>query len=151
MGSSPWLARPIRAGRSLGKDDARSVGGFVLYRLQGLVGLIEREDLDLGLDADFAGTVEIVAGVLAGHVGYAADLALAPEKAVVVEGRDLVEVDGVDGDDAALAKTGECTDDDRSAGGEGDSAIELDGRLFVFVAHPLCAEFRGLGAGSFAA
>src|SRR3984885_1895086 len=151
MGSSPWLATPIGAGRSLGKDDARSVGGFVFYRLQGLVGLIEREDLDLGLDADFAGAVEIVARVLASHVGYAADLALAPEKAVVVEGGHLVEVDGVDGDDAALAKARECADDDGSAGGEGDGAIELDWRSFVFVADPLCAEFRGLGAVIFPA
>ncbi len=38
-----------------GEDDYGSVGGFVFYGLQGIVGLIEGEDLDLRLDVDFGG------------------------------------------------------------------------------------------------
>jgi hypothetical protein len=77
----------------------------------------------LRFDADFRGQLEEVCCVFAGHVGYAADLAFAPEELVVVEGGHLVEVDGVDGDDAAFAKAGEGAEDDGSAGGEGDGAV----------------------------
>ena len=94
--------------------------------------------MDLGFDIDFGGELEVVAGVVAGHVGYAADLALAPEEGVVVEGGHLVEVDGVDGDDASFAEAGEGGEDDGSAGGEGDGAVELDGWLVVFGADPFC-------------
>src|ERR1700679_2289937 len=90
--------------RCLGEDDAGAVGGFVLDGLEGFVGLVEGEYLDLGFDIDFGSELEVVAGVGAGHVGDAADLALAPEEGVVVEGGHLVEVDGVDGEDASFAK-----------------------------------------------
>jgi hypothetical protein len=95
--------------------------------------------------------LEVVAGVLAGHVGYAANLAFAPEEFVVVEGGHLVEVDGVDGEDAAFAEGGESTEDDGSAGSEGDGAVELDGRLVVFGADPFCSEGFGLFAVRLAA
>src|ERR1700722_8286118 len=104
---------------ALREDDAGAVGGFVFYGLQGFVGLVEGEGLDLGFDVDFGGQLEVVAGVLAGHVGDAANLAFAPEELVVVEGGYLVEVDGVDGDDTAFAKAGESAKDDGSAGSEG--------------------------------
>jgi hypothetical protein len=39
----------------LGEDDAGALGGFVFYGLQGFVGLVEGEDLDLRLDSDFGG------------------------------------------------------------------------------------------------
>jgi len=60
-------------------------------------------------------------------------------------------VDGVDGDDAALAKAAEGAEDDGSAGGEGDGAVEGDRRLVVFGADPFCAEGFGLLAVVFAA
>jgi hypothetical protein len=107
--------------------------------------------LHLWVDADFGGDLEEVAGVLAGHVGNAADLAFAPEELVVVEGGHLVEVDGVDGDDAAFAEAGERADDDSTAGREGDGAIECDGRFVVFCADPLGARSSRLGAVGFAA
>ncbi|WP_433970147.1 hypothetical protein [Tunturiibacter gelidiferens] len=90
-------------------------------------------------------------GILASHVGDAADLAFAPEELVVVEGGHLVEVDGVDGDDAAFAEAGKCADDDSTAGREGDGAVERDGRLVVFGADPLCARSSRLRAVGFAA
>ena len=83
--------------------------------------------MGLGSDADLGGEGEEVAGVVAGHVGCGADLALAPEEGVVVEGGHLVEVDGVDGEDAAFAEVDKGGDDDCSAGCEGDGAVELDG------------------------
>ena len=39
----------------LGEDDCGAVGGFVFYGLQGFVGLVEGEDLDLRLDVYFGG------------------------------------------------------------------------------------------------
>jgi hypothetical protein len=60
-------------------------------------------------------------------------------------------VNGVDGDDAALAQSGESADDDLAAGGEGDGAVELDGRLGVLVANPRGAERLGGLAVRFAA
>jgi len=114
--------------------------------LQGFVGVVEGKDLGLRFDAEPGCAFEIVASVLAGHVGYAADLAFAPEEGVVVEGGHLVEVDGVDGDDASFAKAGKSADDDGSAGGEGDGAVKLNRRLVVFGADPLCAELGGLVA-----
>jgi hypothetical protein len=41
--------------KGLGEDDYWPVGGFVLDGLEGFVGLIEGEDLDLRLDVDFGG------------------------------------------------------------------------------------------------
>src|SRR5271154_304533 len=134
----------------LREDDDGAVGGFVFDGVEGVVGLVEGEDLDLGFDTDLAGELEEVAGVGASHVGDAANLAFAPEELVVVEGWHLVEVDGVDGDDAAFAEAGECADDDSTAGGEGDGAVEFDGRLVVFGADPFCAEGCGLVAMGFA-
>jgi len=81
-----------------------------------------------------------IARILPRHVGHAAHLALAPKQLVVVEGRHLVQMNGVDGYHSTLAQSGESADDDLSAGSEGDGAIEFGGRLGVFVAHPGGAE-----------
>src|SRR5260370_2122139 len=83
------------AGTRLRDDHYGSALGLVLYSPQSFVCLVKREDLDLRRDADFAGQFQEVAGILAGHVGYAADPALAPEELVVVEDGHAVEVDGV--------------------------------------------------------
>ena len=137
--------------RLSGSDDGRSVCGFVADGEEGLVGVGEGEDVGAWLDLQFGGELEEVAGVLAGHVGDAANLALAPEEGVVVEGGHLVEVDGVDGDDAAFAQAGKRVDDDSARGGEGDGAVERDGRASVFVADPGGAGGAGGGAVRFAA
>ena len=89
--------------------------------------------------------------VLAGHVRNTTDLAFAPEKLVIVEGGHLVQVDRVDGDDAALAEAGKGADHDRPAGSEGDRAIEFDGRVVVFSSDPGCAGGDGLITVGFAA
>jgi hypothetical protein len=136
QGKGSWRTK----GNPSRDDDAGAVGGLVLDGLESFVGVVEGEDLDLGLDADFAGELEEVEGVLAGRVGDAADLPFAPEERVIVEGGHMVEVDGVDGDDAAFAEAGEGADDDGAAWGEGDGAVKLDGRLVGFGADPVCAE-----------
>jgi hypothetical protein len=105
------------------------VGGLVFYSLQGFVGAVERVGLDSRLDADLACELEKVECVLPSHVGDAANLAFAPEKLVIVEGGHLIEVDCVDGEDAAFAKAGQCADNDGSAGREGNGAIKIDGGL----------------------
>ena len=46
--------------------------------LHGLIDLIEGEGLDGWDELDLFGYAEEVAAVLAGHIGYAAELALAP-------------------------------------------------------------------------
>ena len=97
-------------------DDSGAVAGFVLDGFEGAVGVVEREGLDGGGKLEIAGEGEEIARILARHVGDAAHLALAPEQAVVVEGGHLVEMNGVDGDDAALAQGGERADDDLAAG-----------------------------------
>src|ERR1700723_1256128 len=68
---------------------------------------------------------------------------MAPESVVVVEGRHLVEMDGVDGHHAAPAQTRERADDDFAAWREGDGAIELHGRLVIFRADPGSTHGRG--------
>src|SRR6266851_2363409 len=128
------------AGTRLRDDHYGAALGLVLDSLQSFVCLVKREDLDLRRDADFAGQFQEVAGILAGHVGYAANLALAPEELVIVEGGHAVEVDGVDGDYASLAEAGEGGDDDGSAGREGDGTIEFNRGLFALLADPGCAE-----------
>ncbi len=104
-----------------------------------------------GLMPISAAKLEIVSGIVAGHVGYGADLALAPKEGVVVEGGHLVEVNGVDGDDASFAEAAEGGEDDGSAGSEGDGSIERDGWLVVFGATQGCSGGGGLLAMGFAA
>lgn len=115
------------------------------------VGLIEREDASAGCDADFHGEGDEVFRVLAGHVGDAAQLALAPEERVVVKLGDVVKVDRIDGDDSTFAQGTECGDDDAADGRECDGGVEQDRRLVRRVTDPGCAELAGELAVLFAA
>ena len=100
------------------------------------VGVVQRKFRDAGLDVEVVRDLEEVAGVVAGHVGDAANLTLAPEKLVVVEGVHLVEMDGVDGDDATFAQAGERVDDNFTDWRKGDGAVERDGGLVIFLPYP---------------
>ncbi len=80
--------------------------------------------------------LEKVAPILPGHVGHTADLPLAPEQRVVVEGRHMIEMDGVDGDHATLPQTRKGADYYFSAGRECDCTVERHWRLFIFFADP---------------
>ena len=77
-----------------------------------------------------------IARILARHIRDAADLPFAPQKFVVIKSRHLVQMNGIDGHDSALAQTGQGADDDFSAGSKGHSAIELHRRLLILVANP---------------
>src|ERR1035438_536654 len=92
---------------------------------------------------DLGGQLQEVASVSAGHVGDAADLALAPQQTVVIELRHAIEVDRVDGDDTAFAQAGQRSHYYISAGSEGDGAVEFDGRLVGFASDPFRAQRLG--------
>ena len=116
--------------------------------MEGFVGLSQREHGDLRANADFARDFQEITGIGAGHIGHAADYALAPEKFVVIKLGHVIQMNGVDCHYATFAKACQRADHHISAGGEGDGAIELDWRLFVFVSYPSSAErFRQLAMG----
>ena len=58
---------------------AEPCSGFLLHGQERLVGLGERKDGNLGANVQVARGLKEVAGVLPGHVGDTANLALAPE------------------------------------------------------------------------
>src|SRR5258708_7025096 len=98
IGSAPISCRGIS-----GDDDRGSVDGIVLDGGEGLVRLVERENGDFGLETNVGGDLEKIARVGARHIGDTADLTLTPEKPVVIEFRNAVEMNGVNGNDAAFA------------------------------------------------
>src|SRR5260370_5532717 len=77
-----------------------------------------------------------IRGIIASHVGNAANLALSPKQAIVVELRNPVEVNGVDGNHSSLPKTGKGRYDHIPAGGERHCAIKLYGRFILLAAYP---------------
>src|ERR1700758_1715283 len=108
----------------------------MLHGFERLVGGIQRKSSHGLTDLQIASKDEKVARVLSGHVGHAANLALAPKKLVVVERGHLVEVNGIDGDDSALAQAGQCGDHHLATGSEGNCAIESGWGLCFFAAYP---------------
>src|SRR5258708_3158622 len=84
-------------------DDRGCVDSIVLDGGEGFVGLVESENGDFGLETNVGGDLEKIARVGARHISYAADLPLAPQQPVVIEFWDAVEMNGVDGNDAAFA------------------------------------------------
>jgi hypothetical protein len=123
-------------GSVLQNNHRRTALAFLFDSGQSAIGIGERKCDHRRTQADVARESEEVAGILAGHVGHAAQLALAPEERIVVEGGHLVEVDGVNRHHSALAQRNEGADDHRSHGCEGDGAIELDRRFGIHVADP---------------
>jgi hypothetical protein len=89
---------------TLGDNHRCSVDGIIFDGGERLVGLLQREYSYLGLQLNFGGDFEKVARVGSRHVGDAAYLALSPEKVVVVEFRNPVEMNCIDGDDASLSQ-----------------------------------------------
>jgi hypothetical protein len=126
-------------------DDSRSVDGIILYGGKRLIRLLQRKYGYLWLQPDVSGDFEKIAGIGSSHVGNAAYLALAPQETVIVEFRNPVEMDGVDGNDASFSQARERGDDDFSAGRESHGTVKLHGWPFGFTAHPLRAQrFRQL-------
>src|SRR6267378_3494686 len=105
---------------SLWDNHSRSINGISLNCRQSLVHPIKRENRGPGTQIDFAGKLKKITGIGARHVRDTAQLALAPEKAIIVEFRNAVEMDRVDGDNAAFAQAGQGGYHYISAGREGD-------------------------------
>src|ERR1019366_1262650 len=112
----------------------------MLHRVERLVRVLQRERDDTRAEIQIFSQGQKVAGILSRHVGYTAKLTLAPEQFVVVEGRHLIHVNGIYGDNSPFAESGESADDHLPAGCEGDGAIKLGGGLCIFVADPGGAE-----------
>src|SRR5271157_2118518 len=98
------------------------------------------------MQLDLGRKLQEIAGVRAGHVGDTANLALAPEQAVVIELRNAIEVNGVDGDHTAFSQTGERSHHHISAGREGDGAIQFGRWLVSFGAYPFGSQRLGQAA-----
>ena len=98
--------------------------------------MLQRKDRHFRAQVDFGGDPQEVVCVGAGHIRDAANLALAPQQAVVIEFGDAVQVNRVDGDDAAFSQAGERTDHHVAGWGKRDGAIKLDGRTIVLAANP---------------
>ena len=105
-----------------------------------LIRVVECEFRNIRTDAEVMSNLEKVACILPGHIGNAADLPLTPEQSVVVEGRHMIEMNGVDGNHATLPQTRKGADYHFSAGRECDRTVEHHGRLFIFFANPCCAK-----------
>src|SRR5271157_2503796 len=119
-----------------------AVHRIVLDRDQRLVRLIQRKHCHFRPQSNLRGQREKVAGVGAGHVGHAAQLAFAPQQAVVIELRHAVQVNCVDGDHTALSQAAQRGDHDVSARGECDGAVEFQRRLLGLTSHPGRAQHR---------
>jgi hypothetical protein len=98
--------------------------------------------LDLGSNGDLRGEREELARVGRGDVRDGADRAFQPQ-VVVVEGRDLVEVDRVDDDGSTAVEGAQGGDDDRTDRGERDRGVERFGRPVVVAADGRGTERNG--------
>ena len=78
--------------------------GFFFDSHQRLVCVLQGKDDDLGVNLKLMGDGKKVARILPCHVGYTPDLPFAPKQLVVVKGRHLVKMNGIDRDHAAFTQ-----------------------------------------------
>ena len=83
--------------------------------------------------------------VFAGHIGDTPNLPLSPQELVVVEGRHLVEMNGVNRHHSALSQTGKRIYDDLAARSECDCPVQQNRRAVIFPPDPGCIELTGRG------
>src|SRR6185437_15209926 len=105
--------------------------------------LVECECRYFRCKPEFGSGPQKITRVVASHVGYAPDLAFAPEKSVVIELRNPIEMNRVDGNHTAFSQTRKGRNDHIAAGSEGHGAIELYGWLIRLGSHPRGAERTG--------
>src|SRR6266404_8309591 len=86
-----------RLGFALGNEDCCSVYRIALDGCQRFICLVERESFYPGLKVNLSCDVEEVTGICASHVGDAPNLPLSPEQAVVIELRNTIKMDSVNG------------------------------------------------------
>src|SRR5260370_39125304 len=97
---------------------------------------MERKGCNLGTKTDLVCDLKEIPRVRAGHICNAANLPLAPQKAIVVEFGDAVEVYSVDRDHTALPQAGQGRDDHITTRSKGDGTIESDGRAIPLASDP---------------
>src|ERR1700722_5685793 len=86
---------------ALRDDPSRSIPRVVLDRRQRLIRLIERERRNARRDADLARQFEKIPGIRPRHIRHAANLPLAPQQPIVIELRNTIEMNRVDGHHSA--------------------------------------------------
>jgi hypothetical protein len=67
------------AQEGLGNNHCRSLFCFFFHSEERLIRIIEREDCSVRTDVEVMSNLEKVAGILPRHIGYTADLTLAPQ------------------------------------------------------------------------
>ena len=65
---------------------------------------MQGKDHDLGSNFELMGDGQKVTRILPGHVGYTPNLPLSPKQLVVVKGRHLVKMNGIDRHYAAFTQ-----------------------------------------------
>src|SRR6202790_4300001 len=89
----------------LRNDDGGPVYRITLHSRERFIRAMEWKDRYLCLYPYLTGDLQENAGIGAGHVGYTADLPLAPQQAIVIKLWHSVQMNGVDCDNPALAKS----------------------------------------------
>src|SRR5579872_3756346 len=112
------------------KEDGRPVDSVGPKRLYRRSAVVQRERRYVGANTLFGGECQEVHRIAARHVGHATDLSFAPQQMVIVELGHTVQMDGIDGDDAALSQRRQRRYDDVTRWSKGNCAIELAGRFF---------------------
>ncbi len=113
---------------------------FLFHCQQGLVCMFQWKYFDLRADMELMSDRKKVARILPSHIGHTAYLALAPQQFVIVKGRHMVEMNGIDGHHSTFTQTSQGTYYDLATGSERDGAIERHRRLLIFFADPGGAE-----------
>src|SRR6267143_3262417 len=117
-------------------DHSSSVNRILLECDQSFVGLIERKRRHLRPKADLARDPKEIPGIIASHVRDTSNLALAPKQAIVIELRNPVEVNGVDGYYSSLPQTAKSRYDHIAARGERHGAVKFYGGFIFLAAYP---------------
>jgi alanine-glyoxylate transaminase/serine-glyoxylate transaminase/serine-pyruvate transaminase len=119
-GSVARFCSGLRAPRRQHRRPADRAGR---QRLEDLVASLEREEIDRRSDRDGGGQGHEFGGVAASHVGHTAQLALPPQP-VVRELGHAVQVDRVDGDDAAAVHCAQGGHDHVAYRGRGNGRVK---------------------------
>src|ERR1700730_10692034 len=127
------MAKPVRTSHD---DHSSSVNRILSECDQSFVGLIERKRGHLRPQADLASDPKEIPGIIASHVRDTSNLALAPKQAIVIELRNPVEVNGVDGYYSSFPQTATSRYDHIAARSEGHCAVKFYRRFIFLAAYP---------------
>jgi hypothetical protein len=103
-----------------------------LDRCESIVYAVEREYGCFRPETDLISNLKKIASVGACHIRDAADLPFSPKETIIVELRDSVQMNSVDGYDTAFPQASERSDNDIAAGRVSNRPVQWY-RYFVFV------------------